>query len=252
MKEKKLITPEFRVTVGGYELVNGMEVECFSSRESHADWCKVELSNQLFNVVKFKDMDTATVELGYDSDFDVILSGYGRNQNSDYWKEILIKDDLIKLERTGIKATFVECTPQDVIKYILQMSGVEKYVLPDGEYGKKKVLVIDAQNAVNAVKEINNAWGLEHHFFFRYGVFYWGTAPEQEEIYILEENENIIALNQYGELWEAEIVAVPWLHHSQRVEVVHRKFSGLAEITKTIIRTQDVGVKMYVYFKRVN
>lgn len=33
MGEKKLISPEFRVTVGEYEIKDGVEVECFSSRE---------------------------------------------------------------------------------------------------------------------------------------------------------------------------------------------------------------------------
>ena len=39
MGYKKLISPEFRVTVGDYEVTDGIEVECFSSKESHMDWC---------------------------------------------------------------------------------------------------------------------------------------------------------------------------------------------------------------------
>ena len=57
MGYKKLISPEFRVTVGDYEVTDGIEVECFSSKESHMDWCRVELSPQLQGVLKFKDMD---------------------------------------------------------------------------------------------------------------------------------------------------------------------------------------------------
>ena len=60
MGYKKLISPEFRVTVGDYEVTDGIEVECFSSKESHMDWCRVELSPQLQGVLKFKDMDEAT------------------------------------------------------------------------------------------------------------------------------------------------------------------------------------------------
>lgn len=59
MGYKKLISPEFRVTVGDYEVTDGIEVECFSSKESHMDWCRVELSPQLQGVLKFKDMDEA-------------------------------------------------------------------------------------------------------------------------------------------------------------------------------------------------
>ena len=66
MKSKKLISPEFRVTVGPYMVTSGIEIECFSSRESHMDWCKVELSPELQGRFSFEDMEAAKVELGYD------------------------------------------------------------------------------------------------------------------------------------------------------------------------------------------
>lgn len=105
MGYKKLISPEFRVTVGDYEVTDGIEVECFSSKESHMDWCRVELSPQLQGVLKFKDMDEASVELGYEDDFDSLIDGYVRCGDTDYWKEIMIKDDMMKLDRVTIKAS---------------------------------------------------------------------------------------------------------------------------------------------------
>ena len=110
MGEKKLISPEFRVTVGEYEIKDGVEVECFSSRESHIDWCRVELSPRLQGLIQFKDMDEAQVELGYEDDFDTLIDGYVRCNGSDYWKEIMIKDDMMKLERATVKGTFIDCT----------------------------------------------------------------------------------------------------------------------------------------------
>lgn len=137
MGYKKLISPEFRVTVGDYEVTDGIEVECFSSKESHMDWCRVELSPQLQGVLKFKDMDEASVELGYEDDFDSLIDGYVRCGDTDYWKEIMIKDDMMKLDRVTIKASFVDCEPQDVIRYVLACAGIEDYVLSDEHYGKK-------------------------------------------------------------------------------------------------------------------
>lgn len=136
MGYKKLISPEFRVTVGDYEVTDGIEVECFSSKESHMDWCRVELSPQLQGVLKFKDMDEASVELGYEDDFDSLIDGYVRCGDTDYWKEIMIKDDMMKLDRVTIKASFVDCEPQDVIRYVLACAGIEDYVLSDEHYGK--------------------------------------------------------------------------------------------------------------------
>lgn len=146
MGYKKLISPEFRVTVGDYEVTDGIEVECFSSKESHMDWCRVELSPQLQGVLKFKDMDEASVELGYEDDFDSLIDGYVRCGDTDYWKEIMIKDDMMKLDRVTIKASFVDCEPQDVIRYVLACAGIEDYVLSDEHYGKKDLFVIDKKS----------------------------------------------------------------------------------------------------------
>lgn len=250
MKTKKLVSPEFRVTVGDYEITNGIEVECFSSKESHMDWCRVELSPELQGLIQFKDMDEAEVELGYDDDFDSLIEGYVRCEKEDYWKEIMIKDDLMKLERVVIKASFIDCEPQDVIRYVLSCAGIENYILSKEQYGKRERLVIDKRNGLQALEEVNSSWGVSNPFFFQSKVFYWGTKQGQEEMYILEEDESILSLQKYGSLWEAETIAVPWIHHSQQVEVRHSKYSGIVEVVKTIVRSDDTGaVHMYIYFE---
>lgn len=248
MGYKKLISPEFRVTVGDYEVTDGIEVECFSSKESHMDWCRVELSPQLQGVLKFKDMDEASVELGYEDDFDSLIDGYVRCGDTDYWKEIMIKDDMMKLDRVTIKASFVDCEPQDVIRYVLACAGIEDYVLSDEHYGKKDLFVIDRKSGINTIAEVNSSWGIKNPFFFQKKVFYWGTKEEQKEIYVLEEGETILSLNKYGDLWEAETIAIPWIHHSQEVEVQHSKYSGIVTVEKTIVRSDDTGaVHMYCF-----
>lgn len=250
MESRKLVSPEFRITVGNYEMTDGIEVECFSSRASHADWCRVELSPRLQGTVDFKDMDEAQVELGYGNDFDCLVDGYARSVQGDYWKEIMIKDDMMKLDRVAIKASFTGCTPQDVVRYILACAGIEDYVLSDRDYGKKELLVIDTRNGTSAIAEVNSAWGIRAPFFFQEKVFRWGTRREQEETYVLEEGETILSLNKYGDLWEAETVAVPWIHHSQEIEVRHSKYSGTVTVEKTIVRSDDTGaVQMYIYFE---
>mgnify|MGYP001148450509 CR=1 FL=1 len=249
MKVKKLVSPEFRVRIGSYELTKGIEVECFSSKESHMDWCRVELSSELQGKIRFADMDEACVELGYDGDYDRLIEGYVRCSREDYWKEIIIKDDLMKLERTKIKATFLDCEPQDIVRYVLTCAGIGDYVLSDEHYGKRTRLAIDKRNGLQTLAEINSAWGISNPYYFQNRVFYWGAGTEQQEMYVLEEDETILSLNKYGSLWEAETIAVPWIHHSQQVEVRHSKYSGVAEVERTIVRSDDTGaVHMYIYF----
>lgn len=99
------------------------------------------------------------------------------------------------------------------------------------------------------IAEVNSSWGIKNPFFFQKKVFYWGTKEEQKEIYVLEEGETILSLNKYGDLWEAETIAIPWIHHSQEVEVQHSKYSGIVTVEKTIVRSDDTGaVHMYIYF----
>lgn len=249
MKSKKLITPEMRVTVGRYIITSGIEVECFSSRESHMDWCRVELSPELQGRLTFEDMDEAQVELGYDGNYDILIAGYVRREKEDYWKEIMIKDDLMKLERVEIKATFIDCEPQDVVRYVLACAGIKDYMLSENNYGKRDRLVIDRRNGIQTLAEINSAWGISLPFYFQNKVFYWGTGQGQDEIYVLEENETILSLGKYGSLWEAETIAIPWIHHSQQVEIHHSKYEGIVEVQKTIIRSDDTGaVHMHIYF----
>ncbi len=156
MGSKKLISPEFRVRIGGYEITDGIEAECFSSRESHMDWCRVELSPRLQGILEFHDMDAASVELGYGDDFDTLIDGYARCKDTDYWKEILIKDDMMKLGRVPIRASFVDCEPQDVIRYVLACAGIRDYVLSDAFYGKKPLFVIDRKNGIDTIAEVNS------------------------------------------------------------------------------------------------
>jgi hypothetical protein len=250
MERKKLISPEFRVSTENYEITSGMEVECFSSREARSDWCRVELTSQLQGTVSYDDMEEATVELGYDGDYDTLLTGFCKRAGNDYWKEILIRDAMIKIERTVIKGTFVSCTPQDIIRYVLTQADITEYRLSDTAYGTKNAIIVNSQNGIRTITQVNNVWGLDNDFFFQNGIFYWGCRPEQDTIYILEESENILSLKRYGSLYEIETLGVPWIHHSQEVEVSHSKYSGTVKVEKTITRSDENGyTRMFIYFK---
>lgn len=249
MEYKNLICPEFRVTVGGYELNEGISVECFSSRESHADWAKVKLSPELQEYIQFTDLDESVIELGYEDDFEVLLVGSARTPLQNSSLELMIQDDMIKLQRLQIKASFLECRPQDIIRYILISAGIEDYVIDDTVYDLKKVFSIDQQNGLDAMQTINNFWGIKKDFFFRDQVFYWGTKPIQDDIYVLEENNSIIDLDKNLGVWKAETIGIPWIHHSQEIEVQHSKYSGYGIVEKVIIRSDDKGfVRQSIYF----
>ena len=219
MEEKKLLTPEFRVSIGNYEISEGLKVECFSSKESKCDWGAVELSPELEELIRVNDMESAKIELGYGDDYDELIDGYIKKSDSG----IIVKDDMTKLERILIKATFLDATPQDIIRYVLIQAGICDYELMEQNYGKKA---------------------------FKGKRFYWGSKEEQKEMYILEEGNTILSLKKYGTLWEVETLAIPWIHHSQLIEVRHSRYNGMAEVEKTVIKTDQRGaVHMYIFFR---
>ena len=249
MDTKKLVSPEFHVSIGNYELEEGMSVECTASQEPQAGWCRITLDDEYGGLLDIKDGDDAVVELGYDGDFDVLLEG-SILKAGDSWKDLLIRDGMLKLEALYITATFVDCRPLDVIKYMLGLAGVTEYSLDDSRYGKKDIFVINGKNGLEVLKEINVFWALQHKFYFRGKRFYWGTKEPQNEVYVLEEDETLISLEKRGEMWEAETLGIPWIHPGQEVEIKHTNYEGTAEIHKISVKCDERGfTRMYIYFQ---
>ena len=113
------------------------------------------------------------------------------------------------------------------------------------QYTTEIILIIQSAGVYK-----NSSWGISNPFFFQEKIFHWGTKKEQKEVYVLEEDETIISLNKYGDMWEAETIAIPWIHHSQEVIVEHSKYSGTVVVEKTIVRSDDSGaVHMYIYWR---
>ncbi len=251
MKTKKLISPEFRVNVGCYELTEGMSVECYSSQEPQADWCRITLDDEYEGLLDVKNMDDAVIDLGYDGDFDTLLEG-STSKQADDWKTILVRDDMTKLAGIRITATFVDCVPSDVVKYILGRAGITDYSLDDSKRKKKDVFVIDGKDGIEALEEINAFWGIQNKFYFQRKRFYWGTKETQNEMYVLEEDETLLSLEKTGDMWEAETLGIPWLHPGQEVEIIHASYEGTAEIYKIFVKCDERGfTRMYLYFKEV-
>lgn len=247
--EKRLESPSFLIRTGSFEITDGIQAECFSSRSGRADWCRVAFASALYGQISYADMEPAEVMLGYEDDYDVLLTGFCRERSDTRPDELLIRDAMIRLEQLNIRASFVSCTPQDIIRYVLSQAGVTDYRLSDQEYGVKAALAVSSQNGVQVIEQVNRAFGCDNDFFFRDGVFYWGLQPRQDEMYVLEEDQNILSLQKYGSLFEIETFGIPWIHHSQMIEVVHAKYSGVVRVEKTIIRSDEKGnTRMYLYF----
>ena len=246
---KRLLYPEWRVTIGTYVFRRGIQIECFSSKDAHADWCTVGLIPELLPRVEVAEGDKAVIELGYEGDYDCILSGKVCPPANASALELTIKDDMTRLDSVTIRGTFMDCTPQDIIRYIMETAGIVRYELSNTVYAKQEKIAISARRGTEAIKAVDALWGTNNSFFFRNGVFYWGIRPLQNYIYILDRG-NLLSLTKLGSLWEAATLGVPWIHHSDVIRIEHIKLSGLYEVEKVIIKNDDIGcIRQYVYFK---
>ena len=249
MDGKKLISPVFRLTIGDYMITSGMSVECISSKKSRLDWSRISLESSPEGLIPLEDNMPAVLELGYDDDFDELLNGYLRRTSEDSWKELIIKDDLKKLEEVTVKGTFLECEPQDVIIYALMLAGIENYSLDQTKYPKKDKVVIKEMNGLKAIAEVGAIWNISKPYYFKNKVFRWGTAEEQNDIYILEEDETLMSLEKSGTMWKAEVIAIPWIHHSQEVMIRHTEYTGIVEVEEVKIQSDASSTKMFIWFR---
>lgn len=246
---KKLMAPDYRLTLQTVEVTSGLRVNYRSSKAAGCDTCRVYLSPEAQEAIGDADVSDCRVDMGSEDDYDNIIDGSGTWEKDG--TEILVVDGMRKLLDTRIKATFMGCHPQEAIRYILTLCGVEDYQLADTVYGNKKTFAVDNLTGRDAILAVNAAWQLDTPFFYWDDVFWWGKKPDQEYVYELNDG-NIIELEKNGQLWTAEVIGMPWLHHSQYINITHSELIAVGEIETVLVETSEKGfTDMYITFREV-
>ena len=171
MAVRKLITPQFRVQIGTRTFTNGISTECYSSLKERCSWATVEYGSGYAGLLAFSEMAPAKIELGYDGDYDTLLTGYVVSGKA--LGPFKILDDTIFLMRTYVTETFIGCRPQDIIRYGLGKAGITNYIMADTVYPKRDVVSISRKNVVELIQEVERVWGILTDFYFKNGCFYW-------------------------------------------------------------------------------
>ena len=251
METSELFYPEINVKLGSFSFQKGVEIEAYSSKDSYFDWAKVRFTQQFNEKISLSKKEKALIELGYEGVFDEVFEGYVVNPMSEgsYSNEIVLKDDMIHLEETYITNTFLEVTPQEMLRFCLNKAGITNVQISSKTYQKKKVVPIFKKNVISVVEEIHSLWKIKEEFYFLGGVFYWGVKSEQKKVYEFEYGVNIISLDRTGGAWELETVSTPFIKHSQKIIIRHPKISGEFETKKVVFTTNETGfIRTYIYF----
>lgn len=252
MKAQELFYPELIVNIGNYSFSEGIGIEVSSNKKVPYDWAKIHFTKEFRDNIILNSRDKVSILLGYNGTLEEVFSGnvtrsYNKAANEN---EIMIKDKMLLLEDVIITNTFMDVTPQEIVRYGLTKAGITEYKLSSTMYQAKKIVPIVQKNMVDVLKQINSIWGIDILSYFIKGIFYWGEKPDQDKIFQFEYANNIISLVRKSDLWELQSVALPFVQHSKKIKVIHPSISGVFEIERMSFTTNDSGfIRTKLYFK---
>lgn len=247
----ELFYPGIGVQIGAYSIKKGIEIETCSDVESYFDWAKIRFTDPYQTQIGIAKGDEMSIYLGYSGIMEEVFTGYvsspyNRAQGKN---EILAKDEMQRLEKVTISETFLDVTPQEIVRYLLAVAGITNFQISQEVYQPKKVVPVAQKNGIQVLEEIRRLWQIRKRFYFSGGVFYWCTDPEQKQTYLFEYGSNIIRLERSMGCWELETVSMPFIHHSQTIKVIHPAYTGSALVKKVLFKTNDAGfIRTYITF----
>lgn len=192
-----------------------------------------------------------SIYLGYSGIMEEVFTGYVSSpyNQAQGKNEILAKDEMQRLEEVTISETFLDVTPQEIVRYLLEVAGISNFQISQEVYQPKKVVPVAQKNGIQVLEEIRRLWQIQKRFYFSGGVFYWCTDPEQKQTYLFEYGSNIIRLERSMGSWELETVSMPFIHHSQTIKIIHPAYTGSALVKKVLFKTNDAGfIRTYITF----
>lgn len=228
MRTEELFYPELQVVIGSYVLQEGITFASYSDPKTPYDWCRILFTEEFQGSIQVAEKEEVEVYAGYGGSQQLFFKGLvAKNYNQAGAKdEILVKDYSLKLAETKVTNTFLDVSPQELVQYGLQEAGILEYELSTQVYRPKAVVSVVQKTVVEFLKEINALWNIQADSYFQLGKFYWGMEPEQQEIYVFEYGSNIISLTRESGFWVLLTVSVPFIGHSQLIEVEHPNISG--------------------------
>lgn len=232
------IAPYFEIEIGSFKLNKITELSHISSRINPVDLAELEipLTDQQLSIGQ-----EIIIKQGYKSKgLWQLFRGDIHNISRKKRIKIFAKDKMAKLKEIKITKSFVDCVPQDILKYSLDQAGVD-YTLSSKVFRKKHHFIARNQDVITIVKLINQTWDIDFDFYFDDSKFFWGAWEESprysnNEVIKFEYGKNIIDITPNDDCSGLlETISLPFLKHSNVIKIVHPSFEGLAKVDR--IRT---------------
>ena len=239
----ELFSPLIRVITAKYTYTKGLELEINSCEDTYYDWAKLRFVRPMEQTVSIARHERITIQIGYNGSFATVFTGYAATDltASANANELLLKDGMLLLEDVRINSTFLNTTPQEIIRYCAGLAGITQLQLSTAVYQSRACLPIIGQNGIQIIQSINTYWRIQPKFFFQDDVLYWGITAPQSKLYCFEYSKNIISLQLTDGYWELVTVSVPFVKHSQMIRVKHPNISGDFKVHRVRVSTQASG-----------
>lgn len=236
----------FRLTMPGCQ-IDGVTAEFFEGKKTEITWARVILPDEFPAELKASRIEDCELEIGSDGEFETLLDGIGEMpENMD--GILLIRSRLQKLKETRICNTFLRCHPQEAVRYILTVSGIDNFHMTENQFPAKAVFSIDDMDALAALKQLNAVYGINMETVWMDDDFWWGMRPEQEDVAELSD-DNVMSLEKTGAEWEAEILPIPWIRTGEQILVDCEEYQGMGTVTKRVIKGTGSQIDMYINFE---
>lgn len=232
MNEYEYFSPEIIIEIGSYTIKKDITAEIRIDLEKAADWAVIKFSDKLLNAVLVSKYDTVKIYIGYNNQYESIFSGFVMSVQNN---EITAKNKFIRLSEIMLTKSFVKCTPQEIIKFILNIAEIESFELNSEPYPIKNLISIRNMNCIEILKYIEIKWRIKDCiYYFDFETFKWNIPKIQTEYFKFEYGENILELqNICPEEWELTTISVPQIKLLDKIVVNHPKLS--ADMTVTAI-----------------
>lgn len=261
-----LFSPFVELRVGDNKVRNQFDAfDLWLSRKEPADICDFTLRKGLPELGLAKDVPVE-IWVGYDlENAYCVFSGYVAEPRHPRY---LCKDEAVKLFRTPVVQTFLNVTPQDVIRSGLQQAGVTEFELDNTAYARKPRFVAAGENVSDLVRRVNATWGLGHDWYFKGKKFYWNKPePQPGPVYSYQYGENIIDLEFFTDrepqgqraagtttgAGRLLTVVSPFVNHSQEIEIIWPEVKSTRYLVETVrhFLNENGALRTEFYFREL-
>lgn len=236
-----------QIRIGNVVVSSGLkELDVWRSRKDPAGYASFLFKDEV-------EIDTpqgaiVEIDLGYDeSNAARVFTG---NVSRPDQERIIAKDSMTKLLQTKVTQSFLQATPQDMIRFGLKLAGIETYSIASQAFSPKDQVVANLNVHDMIRQRINSYWNIDFApYFDARDVFVWQPLARPKEMFLFQYGENILEMLADGEIGMFRTVFVPGLDHSQYITISHPRANGIALVETVHHFIQDDKLRSEIYYK---